>query len=89
MKWTSPPPPEAPSADHTLFESQLGIGLQLATLSTEAREKEASYNSSESNSEIFTDEGSDEPEDDIKSVRFYTEGLQEIPQRTPGSFLAA
>ena len=83
-KWTSPPPPEAPSADHTLFESQLGIGLQLATLSTEAREKEASYNSSESNSEIFTDEGSDEPEDDIKSVRSYTEGSNpSVPSRRP------
>jgi len=74
-KWTSPPPPEAPSADHTLFESQLGIGLQLATSSTEAREKEAASNSSESNSEVFTDEGSDIAEDDIKSVRSYTEGV--------------
>ena len=85
-KWTSPPPPEAPSADHTLFESQLGIGLQLATLSTEAREKEASYNSSESNSEIFTDEGSEEAEDDIKSVRSYTEGSSvnpSVPSRRP------
>ena len=85
-KWTSPPPPEAPSADHTLFESQLGIGLQLATLSTEAREKETTYNSSESNSEIFTDEGSDEVEDDIKSVRSYTEGSSvnpSVPSRRP------
>lgn len=85
-KWTSPPPPEAPSADHTLFESQLGIGLQLATLSTEAREKETAYNSSESNSEIFTDEGSDEAEDDIKSVRSYTEGSSvnpSVPSRRP------
>lgn len=85
-KWTSPPPPEAPPADHTLFENQLGIGLQLATISTEAREKEASYNSSESNSEIFTDEGSDEPEDDIKSVRSYTEGSSvnpSVPSRRP------
>ena len=73
-KWTSPPPPEAPSADHTLFENQLGIGLKLATLSTEAREKDTAYNSSESNSEIFTDDGSDLAEDDIKSVRSYTEG---------------
>jgi terminal uridylyltransferase len=85
-KWTSPPPPEAPSADHTLFESQLGIGLQLATLSTEAREKDTAYNSSESNSEIFTDEGSDETEDDIKSVRSYTEGSSmnpAVPARRP------
>lgn len=73
-KWTSPPPPEAPSADHTLFESQLGKGLQLATASTEAREKEATYNSSESNSEVFTDDGSDAAEDDLRSVRSYTEG---------------
>ncbi|KAF8966872.1 hypothetical protein BDZ97DRAFT_1903582 [Flammula alnicola] len=84
-KWTSPPPPEAPSADHTLFESQLGKGLQLATASTEAREKEAAYNSSESNSEVFTDEGSDVAEDDIKSVRSYTEGSSPIvgPTRRP------
>lgn len=85
-KWTSPPPPEAPSADHSLFESQLGIGLQLATLSTEAREKETTYNSSESNSEIFTDEGSDEAEDDITSVRSYTEGSSvnpSVPSRRP------
>ncbi|KAF9265154.1 Nucleotidyltransferase [Marasmius fiardii PR-910] len=48
-KWTSPPPPEAPSADHTLYESQLGKVLELATASTEAREKEDAYNSSSSN----------------------------------------
>ena len=85
-KWTSPPPPEAPSADHTLFESQLGIGLQLATLSTEAREKDTAYNSSGSNSEVFTDEGSDEAEDDIKSVRSCTEGSSVnplVPTRRP------
>ncbi|PPQ77890.1 hypothetical protein CVT25_015377 [Psilocybe cyanescens] len=73
-KWTSPPPPDASSADHTLFENQLGMGLQLATSSTDAREKDDPYNSSESNSEVFTDEGSDIAEDDIKSVRSYTEG---------------
>ncbi|KJA17842.1 hypothetical protein HYPSUDRAFT_145823 [Hypholoma sublateritium FD-334 SS-4] len=72
-KWTSPPPPEAPSADHSLFESQLGKGLQLATASTDARESVVSYNSSESNSEILTDEGSDVAEDDLRSVRSYTE----------------
>lgn len=78
-KWTSPPPPEAPSADHTLFESQLGIGLQLATSSSEAREKDTAYNSSESNSENFTDDGSDVAEDDTKSVRSYTEGSPVTP----------
>ncbi|CAA7262118.1 unnamed protein product [Cyclocybe aegerita] len=72
-KWTSPPPPEAPSADHTQFENQLGMVLQLATAATAAREKETSYNSSESNSEIFTDDGSDLADEDIKSVRSYTE----------------
>jgi len=70
-KWTSPPPPEAPPADHTLFENQLGMVLQLATSSTEAREKDTA---SESNSEGFTDEGSDLADDDIKSVKSYTEG---------------
>ena len=70
-KWTSPPPPEAPPADHKLFENQLGMVLQLATSSTEAREKDAT---SETNSEVFTDEGSDVPDDDIKSVQSYTEG---------------
>lgn len=75
-KWTSPPPAEAPSADHTLFENQLGIGLELATSSTEAREKEASYNSSSSNSEFLTDEErSDTAEsDDVTSVRSFSEG---------------
>ncbi|KAF5352994.1 hypothetical protein D9758_007885 [Tetrapyrgos nigripes] len=75
-KWTSPPPPEAPSADHTLYENQLGIGLELATASTEAREKEEGYNSSSSNSEILDDEErSDIAEsDDVRSVRSYTEG---------------
>lgn len=73
-KWTSPPPPEAPPDDHNQFESQLGIGLQLATSSTDAREQEAAYNSSESNSEVFTDEGSDVADDDMRSVRSYTEG---------------
>ncbi|KAG6901731.1 hypothetical protein C0995_008619 [Termitomyces sp. Mi166 len=73
-KWTSPPPAEAPSADHSLFESQLGKGLELATSSTDAREKESSYSSS---SEILTDEEnrSDAAEsDDVTSVRSYTEG---------------
>lgn len=76
-KWTSPPPAEAPSADHSLFESQLGMGLELATSSSEAREKGAAYNSSSSNSEFLTDEDrSDAAEsDDVSSVRSFTEGL--------------
>lgn len=89
-KWTSPPPPAAPSVDHTLFESQLGKGLEIATSSTEAREKRenaAAYNSSESNSEVFTDEDrSDAAEsDDITSVRSYTEGFagNAAPMRRP------
>lgn len=75
-KWTSPPPPEAPSADQLLFESQLGKGLEMATSSTEAREREAVYHSSSSNSEVLTDEDrSDAASDDVTSVRSYTEGL--------------
>lgn len=82
-KWTSPPPPEAPPADHKLFENQLGMGLQLATSSTEAREKDSA---SETSSEVFTDEGSDVPDDDIHSVKSYTEGSSPIhtgPLRRP------
>ncbi|SJL08252.1 uncharacterized protein ARMOST_11615 [Armillaria ostoyae] len=73
-KWTSPPPPEAPSADHTLFENQLENGLSLATASTEAREREEAHN--DSSSEVLTDEDrSDATEsDDVRSVRSYTEG---------------
>ncbi|KAF9074645.1 hypothetical protein BDP27DRAFT_1416053 [Rhodocollybia butyracea] len=83
-QWTSPPPPEAPSSDHTLFESQLGIGLELATAATEAREKqEASYissssSSSSNNSEIldeYDEARSDAAEsDDVTSIRSFTEG---------------
>ncbi|KAF8999785.1 hypothetical protein BDQ17DRAFT_1246177 [Cyathus striatus] len=76
-KWTSPPPPEAPPADHTDFESQLGKGLEMATSSTDAREtqKDTAY-SSEGGSEVFTDDNrSDAAEsDDITSVRSFTEG---------------
>ena len=32
-KWTSPPPPEAPSADWEAFESRLGEGIRRATTS--------------------------------------------------------
>ena len=77
-RWTSPPPVEAPSADHTLFENQLGKGLELATSSSEARqrEKRTSSHSSSSNSEHLTDgEHSEAAEsDDITSVRSFTEG---------------
>ncbi|PBK71849.1 PAP/OAS1 substrate-binding domain-containing protein [Armillaria solidipes] len=67
-KWTSPPPPEAPSADHTLFENQLENGLSLATASTEAREREEAHN--DSSSEVLTDEDrSDATEsDDVRSA---------------------
>ncbi|KAG7447320.1 uncharacterized protein BT62DRAFT_993580 [Guyanagaster necrorhizus] len=73
-KWTSPPPPEAPSADHTLFENQLENGLSLATASTEAREREEAHN--DSSSEVLTDEDrSDATEsDDVRSIHSYTEG---------------
>ncbi|KAK0200927.1 hypothetical protein DFS33DRAFT_1265709 [Desarmillaria ectypa] len=73
-KWTSPPPPEAPSADHTLFENQLENGLSLATASTEAREREEAHN--DSSSEVLTDEDrSDATEsDDVRSVHSYSEG---------------
>ncbi|KAJ3931307.1 MAG: hypothetical protein NXY57DRAFT_1008057 [Lentinula lateritia] len=80
-QWTSPPPPEAPSSDHTLFESQLGMGLELATAATEAREKEEAYNSSSSSSEILDDEDrrSDAAEsDDVTSIRSFTEGTSTI-----------
>ncbi|KAJ4481115.1 hypothetical protein J3R30DRAFT_3865712 [Lentinula aciculospora] len=76
-QWTSPPPPEAPSSDHTLFETQLGMGLELATAATEAREKKEAYNSSSSSSEILDDEDrrSDAAEsDDVTSIRSFTEG---------------
>ncbi|KAF5391962.1 hypothetical protein D9757_003284 [Collybiopsis confluens] len=77
-QWTSPPPPEAPSSDHTLFENQLGMGLELATAATEAREKEDAYHSSSSSSEILDDEDrrSEAAEsDDVTSIRSYTEGI--------------
>lgn len=77
-EWTSPPPPEAPPADHTSFEDQLGISLELAMSSTDARERQGSYAaSSSSNSEFLSD---DEPRsdlgesDDVRSVHSFTEG---------------
>ncbi|KAA1475776.1 hypothetical protein DENSPDRAFT_883822 [Dentipellis sp. KUC8613] len=64
-KWTSPPPPEAPLADHTSFEDRLGLGLVLATASTDAREQEAAYTSSSNNSDVLTD---DDHLDELRSV---------------------
>ncbi|KAF8889024.1 hypothetical protein BD779DRAFT_1671988 [Infundibulicybe gibba] len=83
-KWTSPPPPEAPPADHTFFENQLGVGLELATSSTAARERDGGISSS--NSDVCTDEDrSDAAEsDDVTSVRSYTEGSNSAtPMRRP------
>lgn len=71
-KWTSPPPPEAPSSAHTLFDNQLGMGLELATAATDAREMDRADHSS-SNSETFTDDDAGES-DDVQSVQSYTEG---------------
>jgi terminal uridylyltransferase len=76
-KWTSPPPPEAPEDAHSMFDDQLGLGLELATSSTGARERDDSCASSSSNSEIFSDEDrcSDVTgSDDVQSVRSFTEG---------------
>ena len=84
-KWTSPPPPEAPSDDHALFDTQLGKGIQVATASSDAREKDSTSNSSSSNSEIITDEDrSDAAEsDDITSVQSFTEGTNIVNGATP------
>lgn len=74
-EWTSPPPPEAPSADHISFEDQLGLGLERATSSTGARERQESYASSSSNnSEIFSDDEPRSDTDDVRSVHSFTEG---------------
>ncbi|THU97890.1 hypothetical protein K435DRAFT_721362 [Dendrothele bispora CBS 962.96] len=94
-KWTSPPPPEASPADHTLYENQLGAGLELATAATDAREQGES--SSESNSEILdpdfeedVDERSDVADsDDVRSVRSYTEGAPPSSMEKEGSSFSA
>ena len=70
-KWTSPPPPEAPLADHSSFENRLGLGLALATSSTDAREQ-TYYASSSNNSEILTDEEHYEA-DEVRSVQSMSE----------------
>lgn len=72
-KWTSPPPPEAPSADQILFENQLDMGLELATAPTEAREREDIYTSSSSNSEMLSDEDRSDV-GSVRSVQSFTEG---------------
>ncbi|PFH47541.1 hypothetical protein AMATHDRAFT_77161 [Amanita thiersii Skay4041] len=72
-KRTSPPPADASPQERTSFEAQLGKGLELATSTTNAREKEAASTSSSSNSEVYTDEDpSDVTEsDDITSLFGY------------------
>lgn len=73
-EWTSPPPPEAPPADHTSFEDQLGLSLELATSSTDAREREEAYTSSSSNSEVLSDDETRSDTEDVRSVHSFTEG---------------
>ncbi|KAF7326962.1 hypothetical protein MVEN_02590400 [Mycena venus] len=82
-KWTSPPPPDAPEDARALFESNLGHGLELATSSTEAREREqraresAEQSASEGTSEVFTDTDASVSDagSDVVSVRSFTEGV--------------
>ncbi len=72
-KWTSPPPPTASAEDRSQFENQLGLGLALATLPTDARQMNSGYASS-STSEILTDDG-----DDLQSI--HSLSLSEVPER--------
>ncbi|KAH7927225.1 hypothetical protein BV22DRAFT_301314 [Leucogyrophana mollusca] len=84
-QWTSPPPPEAPPAQHALFEDQLGQSLALATSSTVAREGGHFYSPGDT-LEVLSDEEprSDAAEsDDVRSVRSYTDISR------PGSFGAS
>ncbi|KAJ7222505.1 hypothetical protein GGX14DRAFT_492140 [Mycena pura] len=83
-KWTSPPPPGAPEDARALFETSLGHGLELATSSTEAREREQgdtseghSESASEGTSEVFTDTDASASDagSDVVSVRSFTEGV--------------
>lgn len=85
-KYTSPPPPEAPPADHSSFANRLGLGLSLATSSTDARERDRGDDlASSSNSEISTD---DEPisdiaaEDDTRSIRSFADSTDSTDRRT-------
>ncbi|KAL5525231.1 hypothetical protein ACEPAF_9100 [Sanghuangporus sanghuang] len=73
IKFTSPPPPEAPDQDVASFESRLSQGLSLATSSTEAREQENAYMSSSSNSEVLSDDARSDiaQEDDAKSIQSF------------------
>ncbi|KAJ7353398.1 hypothetical protein DFH08DRAFT_856741 [Mycena albidolilacea] len=83
-KWTSPPPPDAPEDARALFESNLGHGLELATSSTEARQREqraresaSEHSASEGTSEVFTDTDASVSDagSDVVSVRSFTEGV--------------
>ncbi|KAJ6520627.1 hypothetical protein DFH09DRAFT_1427096 [Mycena vulgaris] len=91
-KWTSPPPPGAPADARALFESNLGYGLELATSSTEAREREqraqsegTSESASEGTSEVFTDTDASASDagSDVMSVRSFTEGVA-VREGDPG-----
>ncbi|KAI0298987.1 hypothetical protein B0F90DRAFT_651541 [Multifurca ochricompacta] len=73
-RWTSPPPLSASAEDRSQFENQLGLGLALATLPTEARQINTGYASSSNNSEILTDDG-----DDLQSIQSLS--LSEVPER--------
>jgi len=73
-KWTSPPPQSASAEDRSQFENQLGLGLALATLPTDARQTNGGYASSSNNSEILTDDG-----DDLQSIQSLS--LSEAPER--------
>lgn len=80
-KWTSPPPPEASPSDHTIYEEELDKGLELATSSVNARERESSYNSSSSNSEVLTDEERSEAaeSDEAHSVHSLNDAASPAP----------
>ena len=73
-KWTSPPPQSASVEDRSQFENQLGLGLALATLPTDARQTSGGYASSSNTSEILTDDG-----DDLQSIQSLS--LSEEPER--------
>jgi len=55
-QWTSPPPPEAPPAQHAMFEDQLDQALALATSSSDARENSASTRSRDSAGTVSDEE---------------------------------